>query len=156
MSAIMEKWETHLPQQAEEEVRTEATPARADVSEAKETALNPRIQALKAARDEAERKLQEAILDLETREQSPAFHRAKELFVDGWRLDDIQGDEGFRYFNLVSPDHDETEITYVPGRNATPIIIDGHKDVFKALGLSDDPTRNEVLHYLVSLTEEVS
>lgn len=119
-----------------------------------EVASNHRIVALMQERDAAERRLQEAILDLETREQSPAFQKAKELFVGGWRLADTQGDEGFRYFTLASPDRNETEITYVPGRNEMPMIIDGHQDVFKALGISDDPTKSEVLRYLVSITEE--
>lgn len=48
---------------------------------------NPRIKALMESRDKAERALQEAILDIETREQDPAYKFAEELYSNGYRVE---------------------------------------------------------------------
>jgi hypothetical protein len=87
MKLIMEHMEPRAAEHENPVAQPEqpATEAK-HTQETKEYALNPHIRALMAERDEAERHLQEAILDLETREESPAFQKAKELYDAGVRV----------------------------------------------------------------------
>lgn len=62
---------------------------------------NPRIKGLKEALQQAEKNLQEALHDLETREQSPAFQKAKVAFDRGVRM-------------YLGKDYDGGYLLYVP------------------------------------------
>jgi hypothetical protein len=57
-----------------------------------EAIKNPRIQRLIQVRDDATRQLQEAIIDLKTRESDPAFQEAKILLGEGWEIGIVKYD----------------------------------------------------------------
>lgn len=127
-----------------------------------EVASNPRIVALMQERDAAERSLQEAILDLETREQSPAFQKAKELLDSGMRLKHISNDESdFYYFG---PEGLVTASTYPTEEldsyaYTTFYYDDQHEEgergnVYDVMGIASREDRDEILKQLSNLTAE--
>lgn len=133
-----------------------------------EVASNPRIMALMQERDTAERRLQEAILDLETREQSPAFQKAEELFGSGLRL--FKGvewtEDGDITFWLV-PEANLDQYTYGSRVSqqefAYPVSVDEEdhrfstgRDLYQHLDISSFDERKAVLDYMVDLTQEAS
>jgi len=117
----MNEWDVFRPQemaQHEEPAAAEAE-QEGEVEEPKsaearaERAASPRIAALIAERDEAERRLQEALLDLETREHSPAYQKAKELFDAGVRVKhaSVYTDSDYAVFDYFVPGQDWKEVT---------------------------------------------
>lgn len=155
--------EEYRPHQAEGEPKEESTPSAAETAqapEAQEAALNPRIRALREARDEAERKLQEAILDLETREQSPAFQKAQELYASGLRLKSYLNDEFYvcgpkeiiKKYTYGDADLEDYEVSAYEQDNTAS--GDSRPDVFTSLGIRERGDRQEVVKYFSELTLE--
>ena len=123
-----------------------------------EVAANPRILALMQERDAAERRLQEAILDLETREQSPAFQKAKELFDDGNRLvikvledggiirfllsEQNNSSQTLKSYNYSGVDWDENKLVTYDEKESLPG------------DLGQQTISTDMLHYLLDLTQE--
>jgi len=174
MLITMQEWETHRPATAEEERLGKAHESSDEqrTPETREVALNPRIRALMAARDEAERKLQEAILDLETREQSSAFQKAKELLDSQKRLSynemydlpkfvfgprraveeyglDEQGDEAYEFII-----HRTSGDANGPGDILRVASNENLSGLYEAMGIAERQDKGEVARYLLNLTEE--
>ena len=130
-------------------------------------ALNPRIRALRDARDEAERRLQEAILDVESREGSPAFQKAKEIFDDGNRLKRIPGPDGERWFcygpaSVVenyrpgNPEHDGHAFPDVGEMETVSVESPAAPEsrLLTAMRIADRGDHAKILSYLMDICDE--
>lgn len=82
-----------------------------EASERKNVLDNPRIQALMNTLQDAEKKLKEAIADVETRESTPEFQKAQELYDQGWRVEctflDHEDEQRLLIYNVNETGADE-------------------------------------------------
>lgn len=165
MSAVMEKWEMHLSQQAEGEAKAEQKSAEGAVREGRVLVMNPRIGALREARDNAERRFQEAILDLETREQSPTFQKARNLYDNGLRVSLTQLDDGDKFVSLMVEDA-SIKGSHVRRFRYSDLDENGDQlSEFRFLGMAQEELNQELdyanateltnlLRYLADITQE--
>ena len=175
MPLIMNEREEYRPSQAEGEMTTEretsseqpqAATEVASTPEVKETALNPRIKALREARDDAERKLQDAILDVETRKDLPAFQKAQELYDQGIRLSrsTAYSDTDYTLYNYILPGEEEAKEcsvssdTFMESEEGEETYAGGRKvrtgNFFDDLYLQESEEKWSIFRYLLDLTEE--
>lgn len=83
------------PTSSQEAVPTTTNLQQESTDKKAEILLNPRIQQLMQARDEAERQLQETIVRIAERENDQNYISAKNLFASGWMLHSYENNDGF-------------------------------------------------------------
>jgi hypothetical protein len=126
--------------------REEQTPQ----AEASDYRINPRILHLIQERDAAERRLQEAMLDVAARDNEPDFQTAQELFG-----------RGLRAYRGPQPDAETTvwlnsePIAGYEGRPSERDLRDLEEELEKhGMNLPTAGNQENVLNHLAHLTEE--
>ena len=126
---------------------------------------HPRIRALEEAIvaftqliQSAEEDLAATVQELSSREQAPAFQKARALFAAGWRLDflDKRGREEITQYHLWQEGTQTNE--FYPFRRGvlSPTLCFPREgaDLFARLEIERVADREQVLEYLIALTAE--